>query len=61
MEKQNATKGYVFCDFVFKTASSSASGGDVDVLKRERRPSQMLNVLLATWKKFISRKEMGVP
>jgi hypothetical protein len=48
MEKQIASKRYIFCDFVFKTASSSASGGDVDVSKRERRPSQMLNVLLAT-------------
>lgn len=61
IETKNASKGYIFCDFVFKTASSSAIGGDVDVSKRERHPSQMLNVLLATWKKFISRKGMDVP
>lgn len=61
IETQNASKGYLFCDSMFKTASSSANGGDVDVSKRGRHPSQMLNVLLAMWKKFISRKGMDVP
>jgi hypothetical protein len=51
----------MFHNSLFQTVNSSASGGDVDVSRRELHPFQMPSVLLVMSKKFISRKAMDVP